>query len=40
MNRAELKLEARNQLRHNWGWAVSIGIVMTLFVGFFLLDQQ
>ena len=35
MNRAELKLEARNQLRHNWGWAISIGIVMTLFVGFF-----
>ena len=33
--RAELKLEARNRLRHNWGWAVSIGIVMTLFVGFF-----
>ena len=35
MNRAELKLEAKKQLRHNWGWAISIGFVMTLFVGFF-----
>ena len=35
MNRAELKLEAKNQLRHNWGWAISVGFVMTLFVGFF-----
>ena len=35
MNRAELKLEAKNQLRHNWGWAVIIGLVMTIFVGFF-----
>ena len=29
MNRAELKLEARNRLRHNWGWAGRIGTVMT-----------
>ena len=35
MTRAELKAEAKNQLRHNWGWAISVGIVMTVFVGIF-----
>ncbi|WP_255409569.1 hypothetical protein [Lactobacillus sp. ESL0228] len=33
MNRAELKKQAKQELRGNWGWATVLGLVMLLING-------
>lgn len=33
INRSELKFEARNQLRGNWGWAVGMTAIIFIIVG-------
>ena len=39
MTRAELKTEAKNQLRHNWGWAVLVTLIFTVVYTIFLVPS-
>lgn len=39
MTRAELKTGAKNQLRHNWGWAVLVTLIFTVVYTVFLVPS-